>query len=108
MVNEKKLSLGAVLILHAVARGCAYGFDIIEETGLSCGTVYPTLDRLEKLGFARSQWEEVQIAQNEKRPPRRYYRITPQGALELQEAMERHRALAPVDLTAFLEPRRTR
>lgn len=107
MGNEKKLSLGAVLILHAVARGCAYGFDIIEETGLSCGTVYPTLDRLEKLGFTRSQWEDVRIAQDEKRPPRRYYHITPEGAHELQEAMERHRALAPVDLTAYLKPKRT-
>jgi PadR family transcriptional regulator PadR len=107
VANHRNLSLGTVLVLHALARGRAYGFDIMEETGLSSGTIYPALDRLETLGFARSEWEDARVAQAEKRPPRRYYRITAAGARELQEAMTRHRSLAPVDLSAHLRPRTT-
>ena len=93
------------MVLHALARGCVYGFDIMEETGLSSGTIYPALDKLEILGFAVSEWEDAKVAQAEKRPPRRYFRITPEGALELQEALERHRSLARLDLTPHLRPR---
>lgn len=92
------------MVLHALARGCEYGFDVMEETGLSSGTIYPALDRLKALGFARSEWEDARVAQSEKRPPRRYYRITPEGARALQEAMQRYRSLAPVDLAGLLRP----
>ena len=107
MANKKNLSLGTVMVLHALARGCEYGFDIIEETGLSSGTIYPALDNLERRGFAVSEWEDPAVAQKEKRPPRRYYRITPDGALELREALERHRSLARLDLKPHLQPRAT-
>lgn len=102
VARKRNLSLGAVMVLHALARGCQYGFDIMEESGLSSGTIYPALDRLESLGYVTSEWEDARIAQAEKRPPRRYYRITHNGALELQEALERHRSLASVDLTPHL------
>ncbi len=105
MANKKNLSLGSVMALHALARGFMYGFDIMEETGLTSGTIYPALDRLETLGFARSEWEDASVARSEKRPPRKYFRITPDGARELQEALERHRSLARLDLTPHLRPR---
>jgi DNA-binding PadR family transcriptional regulator len=107
VTKKKNLSLGTVMVLHALARGCEYGFDIMEETGLSSGTIYPALDHLERLGFALSEWEDATVAQKEKRPPRRYFRITPDGALELQDALQRHRSLARLDLKAHLEPRTT-
>ena len=103
MAKKNALSFGTVLVLHALARGFRYGFDIMEETGLSSGTIYPALDRLESLALARSEWEDARLAQEEKRPPRRYFRITPDGARALQEALGRHRALAPVDLAAHLK-----
>lgn len=106
-VSKKKeeLSLGTVMVLHAVARGCQYGFDIIEETGLTSGTIYPALDRLEELGFATSEWEDARIAHREKRPARRYYEITGRGEIALALAMERYRSLAPIDLKASVRPR---
>ena len=107
MAKKKNPSLGTVMVLHALARGCEYGFDIIEETGLSSGTIYPALDHLERQGFAVSEWEDPAVAHEEKRPPRRYYRITPDGALELQKALERHGSLARLDLTHHLRPRTT-
>ncbi len=105
MAKKKNLSLGTVMVLHALARGSVYGFDIMEETGLTSGTIYPALDRLETLGFARSEWEDARLAQAEKRPPRRYFRITSDGARELQRALERHGSLARLDLTPHLRPR---
>lgn len=107
MAEKKSLSLGTVMVLHALARGCQYGFDIMEETGLTSGTIYPALDRLERRGFASSEWEDARIAHREKRPARRYYSITGEGARALATAMERYRSLAPVDLKAHLRPRTT-
>lgn len=97
MKKDKPLSLGTVMVLHALARGCQYGFDIIEETGLTSGTIYPALEKLERLGLARSKWEDGRVAQREKRPPRRYYTVTAAGKSTLVEAMERYRSLAPVE-----------
>jgi PadR family transcriptional regulator PadR len=107
MANTNKLSLGTVMVLHALARGCRYGFDIMDDTGLTSGTIYPALDRLAGLGLARSEWEDARIARQEKRPARRYYRITPSGEEALSLALERYRSLAPVKLGARIHPRTT-
>ena len=102
--RKKPLPVGAVMILHALARGAEYGFDIIEETGLTSGTVYPTLDRLEREGFARSSWEDAEVAHREKRPPRRYFAITASGKEELIGALHRYKALAPVTIDGVADP----
>lgn len=96
------------MVLHALARGHRYGFDTLEQTGLTSGTVYPALERLERLGHARSSWEDADTAHREKRPPRRYYEITPDGKRELIAALERYRALAPltIDGVPYPSPRR--
>ncbi len=103
--DKKELSLGTVMVLHALARGCRYGFDVMEETGLTSGTIYPALDRLEALGFAASKWEDARIAHREKRPARRYYEITVRGETALALAMQRYRSLAPIELKASVRPR---
>ena len=98
MTRSRDLPLGAVMVLHALARGHRYGFDLIEETGLTSGTVYPNLERLEKAGYARSTWEDATVAHAEKRPPRRYFVITAEGVGELGKALDRYKVLAPLDL----------
>ena len=40
------LAFGTVAILHAIAAGNRFGFDIMDATGLTSGTVYPALDKL--------------------------------------------------------------
>jgi DNA-binding PadR family transcriptional regulator len=96
---RRRLSFAAVTVLHAVARGCQYGFDIIDDTRLPSGTVYPALSRLERDGYLRSGWEDVEIARAQKRPPRRYYRITAHGVKALDESLRHYRALKPVRVT---------
>ena len=97
-MTGRALPVGTIMVLHALARGHRYGFDLLEQTGLTSGTVYPALERLEQRGFARSHWEDAGVAQAEKRPPRRYYAITNEGKAELASALERYKALAPLDL----------
>ena len=94
------------MVLHALARGHRYGFDLMEQTGLTSGTVYPTLDRLEGLGLARSRWEDAQVAHDQKRPPRRYFEITRDGKHALIAALDRYKALAPVTIDGVAYPRK--
>ncbi len=92
----RSLSFAVVSVLHALASGAGYGFEVIDATGLPSGTVYPALARLERDGLVRSSWEDAAIAQGEKRPPRRYYKLTAPGVRVLNEQVVRYRALKPI------------
>ena len=67
----RRLSVTAVSVLRAIADGYQYGFDVIDQTGLPSGTVYPALSRLERDGLVKSAWENEQDAHAEGRPARR-------------------------------------
>lgn len=95
------LSFGTVAVLHAVAAGFRFGFDIVDATGLTAGSVYPALDRLEDLGYLRSSWEHAGTAQAEGRPARRYFQLTADGAHALAAALRKHRTFQPVSLESF-------
>jgi PadR family transcriptional regulator, regulatory protein PadR len=101
MPKPAPLAFGQVSILHAVADGNRFGFEIMDATGLTSGSVYPTLDKLESLGFLSSEWEDAKIARRDKRPPRRYFDLTSAGAAALAEALQRYKNLKPVSLKAW-------
>src|SRR5262245_3807853 len=96
MGKTASLSYGSAAILHAVASGSRFGFDIMNATGLTSGTVYPALDRLESAGYLRSRWEEESVAHAEGRPARRYFTLTAAGATALRAALARYKALRPL------------
>ena len=100
-MGANTLSFGTVAVLHAVAAGFRFGFDIVDVTGLTAGSVYPALDRLEDLGYLRSSWEHAATAQAEGRPARRYFQLTGEGAAALAAALAKHRTFQPVSLEAF-------
>jgi DNA-binding PadR family transcriptional regulator len=79
--------LAALKVLQAIAAGSEYGFDIIDATGLASGTVYPALSRHERDGYVRSSWEDPAKAFKDRRPPRRYYRITADGRRAIEAAL---------------------
>jgi DNA-binding PadR family transcriptional regulator len=87
------LSYTMALILQALEQGCRYGFDVMAITGLASGTVYPALRRLESAGYVASKWERQSVAQQEQRPPRKYYEVTKTGKTALAEARKRFRLL---------------
>lgn len=91
----RRPSITAVSVLQAIADGYQYGFDVIDQTGLPSGTVYPALSRLERDGYLRSAWEDEASAHAEGRPARRYYRLTAPGAKALATAVAFYHALLP-------------
>jgi PadR family transcriptional regulator PadR len=101
MRKTPPLAFGHVSVLHAVAAGNRFGFDIMDATGLTSGSVYPTLDKLESLGYLTSHWEDVRAARRDKRPPRRYFDLTADGASALAAALTRYKNLKPVSLSAW-------
>jgi len=72
-------------ILGLLHGGEAYGGEIVESLAahpglaISAGTVYPLLSRLRKGGVIDSVWRESPVG-----PPRKYYRLTPQGDAEFE------------------------
>ncbi len=99
------LSYSVAVILQALDNGYRYGFDIMDITGLPSGTVYPALRRLEEAGHVRSKWERHTIAQQELRPPRKYYELTKEGKEVLAEAMQRYRLLENNRMQPMRKPR---
>jgi PadR family transcriptional regulator, regulatory protein PadR len=99
------LSYSVAVILQALDNGYRYGFDIMDITGLPSGTVYPALRRLEEAGHVRSKWERHAIAQQELRPPRKYYELTREGKEVLAEAMQRYRLLENNRMQPMRKPR---
>jgi DNA-binding PadR family transcriptional regulator len=77
------------VVLAAIRAGHRYGFDIMDATGIPDGSVYPALRRLERAGYLAARWEDKDEATARQRPPRRYYRLTPDGAEALEGARER-------------------
>ncbi len=103
--RQRALGNVQIQILEAVARGVGHGFDIMDETELPSGTVYPALSRLERDGLVQSRWENARIAQKEKRPPRRYYEVTSEGRERLAEALDHYKDLARSLAKVVKEPR---
>jgi DNA-binding PadR family transcriptional regulator len=90
MAAEFKLSHSAAMILQTIGAGYAYGFSVMEMTGLPSGTVYPAVRRLERDGLIRSHWESQSIADTEQRPPRKYYKLTAAGKSTLEASRKRY------------------
>ena len=94
-MSGRLLSFSAASVLRAIADGVRYGFDIMDRTELPSGTVYPALSRLERDGFVKSHGRISSKAHGDRRPPRRYYRITARrraGAAARNRAVPRAQA----------------
>jgi PadR family transcriptional regulator PadR len=82
-----------------------YGLQLMQDTGLPSGTLYPILVRLERAGWVASQWENVDPVA-EGRPSRRYYRLTADGeAAAHREVAAMQRQMSRVAITAVERPR---
>ena len=72
--------------LCAHSREWRHGYDLMKETGLLSGTLYPLLMRMTDSGLVEAEWREPM---QPGRPARHVYRLTTAGlalALELEEA----------------------
>jgi DNA-binding PadR family transcriptional regulator len=89
----RPVGLTSLHILASVRDGARYGLDIVASTGLSSGTVYPTVARLKRAGLLRSRWEDQALADREGRPRRRYHELTGAGRRALDDGLVRVRGL---------------
>ena len=55
-----------------------YGFGLMRSTGVKSGSLYPILERLERIGWVESTEEDID-ERAEGRPRRRLYRLTAEG-----------------------------
>ena len=92
MVTEERVSYHGTLVLHALAIGGRYGFEVMEATDLASGTVYPLLRRFEARGLVESFWEDESAAEADGRPPRRYYLVSASGRRVLGRSREYFRS----------------
>jgi PadR family transcriptional regulator, regulatory protein PadR len=74
-----------------------YGYELMKTAKLASGTLYPMLARLQEQGLVTSEWEPAP-AGLAGRPPRRYYRLTGEGARVAR------RQAAPAPRGAALRP----
>lgn len=74
--NISKQTRSALIAMLQRPQKWQYGYDLIEETGLKSGTLYPLLIRLRDQGFLESEWRPSAHAS---RPPRHVYRLTKSG-----------------------------
>ncbi|MFP3962726.1 helix-turn-helix transcriptional regulator [Actinomadura fulvescens] len=64
-----------------------YGLELRTATGVGNGTLYPRLAELESYGWLESRWEIPEVPGG--RPPRRYYRLTDEGAARARAELAR-------------------
>jgi len=86
---ERELKRGSLelIVLHLLAAGEAYGYEIVSKLTaqtngaleVTDGTLYPVLYRLERAGYVAVRWETP-----ERGVPRKYYRLTDSGTEELE------------------------
>ena len=87
--HEPRLTQQTLKVLGALISGRVRelsGADIAKSTQLSSGTLYPILYRLEQVGWVKSNWEVGDPALL-RRPRRRYYRVTAEGARRVKEVV---------------------
>ena len=79
MVRKRALSRQArdlLAILLERPTAWRHGYELAKLAGLSSGTLYPLLIRLNERGLLEAQWMEPD---GSGRPPRHAYRLTPDG-----------------------------
>ncbi len=89
----EQLLLFSVLQLGGEAYGVSIRENIEDRTGraASIGAIYTTLGRLEERGLVRSRTESPQGRAGR---PRKYYRLSPEGARDLRESYETIQTMA--------------
>jgi len=97
IARELKRGSLELIVLHLLERGEAYGYEIVSKLaaetngalGVTDGTLYPVLYRLERAEFVAVRWETP-----ERGVPRKYYRLTDAGRDELTRLTQEWNAFA--------------
>jgi PadR family transcriptional regulator, regulatory protein PadR len=107
---EREMKRGSLelIVLHLLEPAEAYGYEIVSKLtsrtngslGVTDGTLYPVLYRLERGGFVTVRWETP-----DRGVPRKYYRLTDTGRDELARLRQEWNAFASA-MAQLLAPER--
>jgi PadR family transcriptional regulator PadR len=90
MIRKRQPSKQMRILLDALSaqrQQWRHGYDLMKETGLSSGTLYPLLMRMTDQGLVEAEWREPA---QPGRPARHAYRLTAAGfALALESPVGR-------------------
>lgn len=85
MTRSRRPSKQLLALLEALAeRGGQWwhGYELMKQTGLQSGTLYPLLMRMTERGLIEAEWREPE---RPGRPPRHAYRLTTAGVAYIRE-----------------------
>lgn len=97
MVSGPRVSRATQVVLEAFLSDPARelsGVQVCSGAGVRVGSVHPVLARLEGMGWLESRWEDLDPGED-RRAPRRYYRLTGVGASLAAQAAAQRRRSAP-------------
>jgi PadR family transcriptional regulator PadR len=80
-VRRSPQTLAVLSALQQRAQAWRHGYDLLKQTGLKSGTLYPILARLQRGGWLEQRWEKSSGAG---RPPRHLYRLSRKGKTTAQ------------------------
>lgn len=78
----------AMIDMDQEGDGRQWGYQLSKRSGVRSGVLYPQLDRMLYEGWLEDHWEDIGEIST-KRPPRRYYRLTPEGRAQLGAVIRR-------------------
>ncbi|NQX29852.1 helix-turn-helix transcriptional regulator [Microbacteriaceae bacterium VKM Ac-2854] len=79
-LTRSRLAVALALLDDPQAR--QWGYELCKRAQIRSGVLYPILNRFLEDGWLEDGWEDAKEI-TEKRPPRRYYRLTDLGIREL-------------------------
>jgi DNA-binding PadR family transcriptional regulator len=96
LVQLEVAVIAAALSLATQGHPEFYGFLLAKEMKAQAdarfrtayGTLYKTLDRMQRAGWLASRWEDPEIAEREGRPRRRLYVLTGEGERAYRSAIQ--------------------
>ena len=100
MVRNRQPSKQMRILLKAMSaqrQQWRHGYDLMKETGLSSGTLYPLLMRMTDQGLVEAEWREPA---QPGRPARHAYRLTAAGFALAMETSGGRGALPPMGVLA--------
>lgn len=84
MNSQMKRGTLELCALSVVSRGDCYGYELVNRISrcmeITEGTIYPLMKRLKESGLIDSY-----IVESTEGPPRKYYKITEDGGIELEK-----------------------
>ncbi|MFN9008907.1 MAG: PadR family transcriptional regulator [Hyphomonadaceae bacterium] len=97
MARQSNISKQTQAVIHTLLsrpQDWFYGYELMDQTSIASGTLYPMLMRLCDQGYLEAKWVP---SPHRSRPPRHAYRLTSSGLALGRRLAVRHGILSEVE-----------